>query len=250
DIGNTNIVFGVHDGERWTHQWRAQTVRERMPDEYAVLFRDFFSSVGLSMEQINQAVVSSVVPRLTRGIAEMVQQQTGYAPVIVSAAVNLGIRVNTDQPERVGSDLISNAVAAYERFHSNCIVVDFGTATTFTSVIEPGEMIGVAISAGLYTTLDALVSRTAQLPHIEIAPPPSPIGRNTIHSMQSGLILGHVSMVEGMIGRIKPLLGGAKVIGTGGLSAVLGPLTDCFDMVDPWLTLDGLRLIAERNPRQ
>jgi len=249
DIGNTNIVFGVHDGSQWTHTWRAQTVRERMPDEYAVMFRNFLSEAGLKLRQFDQTVISSVVPPLTAGLCAMVEQHTGHRPVVVNARINTGIAIKTDQPERVGSDLIANAAAAYARFRSNCIVVDFGTATTFTAVVEPGEMLGVAIAAGLGTITNALVERTAQLPQIELTPPPSVIGRNTIHAMQAGLVVGHIAMVEGLVGRIKAELGGAQVIATGGLSTVLAPHTGCFDAVDPWLTLDGLSLIATLNPR-
>lgn len=247
DIGNTNIVIGAHDGQTWAHQWRAQTVRQRMPDEYAVLFRDLLGEAGLSLRDIDQTVLSSVVPQLTRGIAEMIASRTGHPPILVSSAIDTGIRVVTDQPERVGTDLIANAVAGYERAQGNCIVIDFGTATTFTAVAAPGELRGVAIAAGLTTTADALVGRTAQLPQIELTPPPSVIGRNTIHAMQAGLVLGHIALVEGLVARMKRELGGARVIATGGLSIVLQPHTDCFDEVDPWLTLDGLRLIAKRN---
>jgi len=249
DVGNTNIVFGVHDGDRWAHHWRVQTVRERMPDEYAVMFRNFLSDAGLELKQFDQAILSSVVPQLTSGMSSMVAQHTGYQPVVVSARVNTGVRINVDHPDSVGSDRIADAVASYERFKCNCVVVDFGTATAFTIVAEPGEMVGAVLAAGLTTTADALVRRTAQLPQVELVPPPSIIGRNTIHAMQAGLVLGHVAMVEGIIDRIRKELGGAKVIATGGLSTVLAPLTDRFDAVDPWLTLDGLRLIAERNPR-
>jgi len=249
DVGNTNIVFGVHDGDRWAHHWRVQTVRERMPDEYAVMFRNFLSDAGLELRQFDQAILSSVVPQLTSGLSNMGAQHTGYPPVVVSARVNTGVRLNVDHPDSVGSDRIADAVASYERFRSNCVVVDFGTATAFTIVVEPGELIGAVIAAGLTTTADALVRRTAQLPQVELVPPPSIIGRNTIHAMQAGLVLGHIAMVEGIIDRIRKELGGAKVIATGGLSTVLAPLTDRFDAVDPWLTLDGLRLIAERNPR-
>lgn len=248
DVGNTNIVFGVHDGHMWTHHWRVQTVRERMPDEYAVMFRTFLSEAGLSLEQITQTVLGSVVPQLTPGLCSMVAQRTGVRPVVVSARVNTGIRINTDHPERVGSDRIADAVAAFERFQSNCIVVDFGTATAFTIVVQPGELIGAVIAAGLRTTADALSKHAAQLPQIELAPPPSIIARNTIHAMQAGLVIGHIAMVEGVVDRIRNELGSARVIATGGLSTVLAPLTDHFDAVDPWLTLDGLRLIAERNP--
>jgi type III pantothenate kinase len=249
DVGNTNIVFGVHDGDRWAYHWRVQTVRERMPDEYAVMFRNFLSDAGLELRQFDRAILSSVVPQLTSGLSNMVAQHTGYPPVVVSAKVNTGVRINVDHPDSVGSDRIADAVASYERFKSSCVVVDFGTATAFTIVAEPGEMIGAVIAAGLITTADALVRRTAQLPQVELVPPPSIIGRNTVHAMQAGLVLGHVAMVEGIIDRIRKELGGAKVIATGGLSTVLAPLTDRFDAVDPWLTLDGLRLIAERNPR-
>jgi type III pantothenate kinase len=249
DIGNTNIVFGVHDGERWAYHWRVQTVRERMPDEYAVMFRNFLSDAGLEFRQFDQAILSSVVPQLTSGLADMMARHTGYRPIVVSAKINTGVRINVDHPESVGSDRIADAVASYERFKSNCVVVDFGTATAFTIVAEPGELIGAVIAAGLTTTADALVRRTAQLPQVELVPPPSIIGRNTIHAMQAGLVLGHIAMVEGIVDRIRRELGGAKVIATGGLSTMLAPLTDRFDAVDPWLTLDGLRLIAERNLR-
>jgi type III pantothenate kinase len=250
EIGNTNIVFGVYASGQWVHTWRVQTVRERMPDEYAVMFRTFLSEAGLKFDLFDQAVVSSVVPQLTAGLCNVVAQRTGFWPVVVSAKANLGIRINVDHPEQVGSDRMADAVAAYERFKSNCVVVDFGTATAFTVVAEPGEMIGAVIAAGLNTIADALVRRTAQLPQVELIPPPSVIGRNTIHAMQSGLVLGHLAMVEGIVQRIKAEIGGAKVIATGGLSTVLAPHTACFDAVDPWLTLDGLRLIAERNPRE
>jgi type III pantothenate kinase len=220
-----------------------------MPDEYAVMFRTFLSEVGLRLEQFDRAIVSSVVPQLTSGLCQVVAQRTGFMPVVVSPTINLGIRINVDHPEQVGSDRIADAVAAYDRFKSNCVVVDFGTATAFTVVAGSGEMIGAVIAAGLHTVADALVQRTAQLPQVELIPPPSVIGRNTMHSMQAGLVLGHIAMVEGIVSRIKAEIGGAQVIATGGLSTVLAPHTDCFDDVDPWLTLDGLRLIAERNPR-
>lgn len=248
DVGNTNIVFGVHDGTRWTHTWRVQTVRERMPDEYGVMFRSFLKEADVEMDHIDQVVLSSVVPPLTLGLAEMIEQRTGCCPVIVSADINLGIRINTDQPARVGSDRIADAVAAYERFKANCIVVDFGTATAFTIVAGTGEMVGAVLAAGLNTTADALFQRAAQLPNIELMPPPSMIARNTIHAMQAGLVVGHIALVEGIIDRIRAELGSAKVIATGGLSTVLAPYTDHFDEVDPWLTLEGLHLIGLRNP--
>ncbi len=248
DIGNTNIVFGVHDGTAWSRHWRVQTVRERMPDEYAVMFRSFLREAGLDLDSFDQAVLSSVVPQLTQDIADMVAQRMGREPLIVRPSQTVtGIEIRTENPERVGSDLVADAVAAYDVFQSDCIVVDFGTATTFTAVARPGVLLGVAIAAGLQVTASALVARTAQLPQVELVPPPSVIGRNTVHAMQAGLVFGYVAMVEGLIARIKAELHDAHVIATGGLAAVIDPLTDCFDVVNPWLTLDGLRLIAERN---
>lgn len=247
DIGNTNIVFGVYDGELWTYKWRVQTVHKRMPDEYAVLFQQLLGEVDLTLASFDQTVLSSVVPQLTQGLAQMVEQRTGCAPLLIHHSLDLGLEIKTDTPSKVGADLLCDAVAAYTHFQDNCIVVDFGTATTFTAVQKPGHFLGVAIAAGLNTTIDGLVMKTAQLPQIELVPPPNVIGRNTVHSMQAGLVLGYVCMVEGLVDRIKAELGYASVIATGGLSSVIAPLTNRFDEVDPWLTLDGLRLIAERN---
>lgn len=247
DIGNTNIVFGVHNGAGWKHQWRIQTVHQRMPDEYAVLFLQLLDEEGLTLDTFDKTVLSSVVPQLTRGLADMVASRTGTPPVIVRNTVNLPIELDVDHPNKLGADLIADAVAAWTLFKDNCIVVDFGTATTFTSVETPGRLLGTAIAAGLNTTIDGLVDRTAQLPQIELEAPPCIIGRNTVHAMQAGLVIGYVCMVEGLIDRIKEQLGHASVVATGGLSSVIAPLTNHFDRVEPWLTLDGLRLIADQN---
>jgi type III pantothenate kinase len=248
DIGNTNIVFGVHAGAAWQHHWRVQTVRERMPDEYAVLFQSFLQQAGLDFDAFDQAIVSSVVPQLTRGVAEMVADHIGRAPLVLRPPHTFtGLVIDIEQPDKIGADLVANAVAAFALFGTDCIAVDFGTATTFTAVAAPGILRGVAIAAGLNTTADALSSRAAQLPFVDLAAPPSVIGRNTIQAMQAGLVLGYVAMVEGLIDRMRVELPGANVVATGGLSRVIGPLTDRFDAVEPWLTLDGLRLIAARN---
>lgn len=248
DIGNTNIVFGVHDGQTWAHQWRVQTVRDRTADEHAVFFQGFLREAGLVFADFDGTVIGSVVPQLTPTITNMIAERCGEPPLVVRPGhTETGIAIKTHQPATVGPDLVADAVAAYDRFRENCMVVDFGTATTFTAVAAPGELLGVAIAAGLNVTADALASRTAQLPHIELTPPASVIGKDTVEAMQAGLVLGYISLVEGIIDRMKRELGGAKVIATGGLSRVIGPHTDRFDAVDPWLTLDGLRLIAARN---
>lgn len=247
DIGNTNIVFGIYNGDNWRHHWRIQTVHKRMPDEYAVLFQQLLGEAGFELASFDQTVLSSVVPQLTSGLADMVRHRTGQPPLIVKSSLKLPVQIHTEQPSKIGADLIADAVAAWTLFGHNCIVVDFGTATTFTSVQAPGHLLGTAIAAGLNTTIDGLVEKTAQLPQIELEAPPSPIGRNTVHSMQAGLVLGYVYMVEGLIKRIKLELDDASVVATGGLSNVIAPLTTAFDRVEPWLTLDGLRLIAEYN---
>jgi len=163
--------------------------------------------------------------------------------------VRTGLRIRTDNPTEVGADLVANAVAAYARFQSSCIVVDFGTALTFTAVAEPGDLLGVAIAPGLNSAAGALSRDTAQLPRVQLAPPPTAIGRNTTHSIQSGLVFGYVGLVEALIGRMRQELGGrAHAVATGGLAPIIAPLTDQFAEIDPWLTLEGLRIIAERNP--
>jgi len=247
DIGNSNVSVGIHRDGTWLHQWRIQTVRERMPDEYGVFVRSFFEQAGMKPEQTAQAIISSVVPQLTLGMTQMVERQTGKPPLLLRYGVDTGIAIETDHPQATGNDLVANAVAGWHHFHANCIVVNFGTATTLTAVAAPGRMLGVSIAAGLATTADALAGKAAQLAHIPLAGPPSAIGRNTEHSMQSGLVLGHVAMVEGLIDRMRVELPNAQVIATGGLVNILAPLTTYFDAVDPWLTLEGLRLIAERN---
>jgi type III pantothenate kinase len=247
DIGNTNVVFGAHDGADWIHHGRLETVRTRMADEYAVLFQALLGEAGLTLSSFDKTIISSVVPQLTRGMVEMVATRTGKAPLVLGPHLDLGIVVKTEHPNQIGSDLVSNAVAGFDRFGETCIVVNTGTATTLTAVASPGELLGVSIAAGLIVTSDALVGRGAQLPHVPLAAPPSVIGRNTEQAMQSGLVLGHVAMIEGLLSRMKAQLGGAKVVATGGLTAIIAPLTDEFDAVDPWLTIDGLRLIAARN---
>lgn len=250
DIGNSNIKFGVHNGEHWVEYWPIETVRNRMPDEYAVLLRSFLHDAGLHRSDLTRSVVSSVVPQLTDGMRSMIGRQTGTVPLLLTAATDTGIEIATDHPEAVGTDLIANAVAGYDRFKSNCVVVNFGTATTLAAVADPGVFRGAAIASGLQVTANALVGGAARLSHVELIAPPSVIGTNTTHAMQSGLVLGHVAMIEGLIDRMRDELGHAQVIATGGLAPVLASLTTYFDAVDPMLTLEGLRIVADRNHRE
>ncbi len=249
DVGNTNIAFGIYHQGQWTNHWRIRTVPDKMPDEYAVLFHECLRDKGLQMNDIRRTVLCSVVPPLTGSISEMVKRQVGQEPLVVGPGVRTGLRIRTDNPTEVGADLVANAVAAYDRFQGNCIVVDFGTATTFTAVAEPGDLLGVAIAPGLNLAANALSRDTAQLPRVQLAPPPAAIGRNTVHSMQAGLVFGYVGLVEALIGRMREELeGSAQVAATGGLARVIAPLTNQFTAVELLLTLEGLRLIAERNP--
>lgn len=248
DVGNTNIAFGVYDQNTWRHHWRIRTVPDKMPDEYAVLLRDLMRDSNLSMRDMEYVVLSSVVPPLTGTLADMLRRQMGKEPLVVGAGLRTGIRIRTDNPAEVGADLVANAVAAFARYQDHCIVVDFGTALTFTAVAHPGDLVGVAIAPGLYSAAGALSRNTAQLPRVQLIPPPAAIGRNTIHSIQSGIVFGYIGLVEGLLKRIRGELGGqARAIATGGLAHVIAPLTAEIDDIDAWLTLDGLRLIAERN---
>lgn len=258
DVGNTNIAFGIYDprapapadsgGNGWAHHWRVQTAPDKMPDEYAVLLSSLLRERGLCLEDVERVVLSSVVPALTTTFSEVFERQASTDLLIVGPGVRTGLRIRTDNPAEVGGDLVANAVAAHARFHSNCIVVDFGTALTFTAVAESGDLLGVAIAPGLHAAASALASNTAQLPRVRLVPPPAAIGRNTVHSIQSGVVFGYIGLVQALIRRMRAELGGqALAIATGGLARVIAPLSDEFTSIEPWLTLDGLRLIAERN---
>lgn len=249
DIGNSNIVIGASKNGNWVRQWRIQTDADKTTDEYAVLFGNLFREADLTYEQIDQIITCSVVPQLTQTINDVFKKRSKINPLVLNGKVETGIAIKTKQPERVGADLIADAVGAYNVFKDNCIVVDFGTATTLTAVKDPGELIGVSICAGLKLTIDALVGKAAQLSQIPLEPPPNVIGKNTIEAMQSGLVLGHLYMIEGLIDRMRKQMGSAKVIATGGLSEKIGPHTDYFDVIDPMLTLNGLRFIMERQSK-
>lgn len=249
DIGNSNIVIGASKNSDWIHQWRIQTDDNKTADEYGVLFQNLFAEIDLSYTQLNQIIISSVVPQLTQTIREVFTNRSEVEPLILNGKVDTGITINTESPQSVGADLLAGAVGAYELFNNDCIVVDFGTATTVMAIRNPGELVGGAICAGLKVTIDALVGKAAQLSQIPLEPPKNVIGKNTIEAMQSGMVLGHLCMVEGLISRMKTQLGSesVKVIATGGLSEKVGHHTDYFDVVDPMLTLNGLRLIVDRQ---
>ncbi len=248
DIGNTNVVYGLWGDGRWMAHWRVRTVRDQMADEYAMLLKALLADGKFDLALINRVVIASVVPPLTPVFMDLMQRYLHTTPLVVGPGVRSGLRIRIDNPAELGADLVADAVAAFHRAQRACIVVDFGTATTFSAISDEGDFLGVAIAPGLGVAAEALSSRTAQLPRVSLMAPASVIGKNTPHSMQAGLVYGYLGLVEGLVGRIRSELGGkAYVIATGGLSSTLAPLTKLIDSIDPWLTLEGLRLISERN---
>ena len=248
DIGNTNMVIGLWNEGNWLAQWRVRTAHDKMPDEYAVLLKTLLRDRDYELENVTRVAIASVVPHLKTVFQDLFNSYLGIKPLILGPGVHTGISIRIDNPAELGADLVADAVAAYERLHTTCIIVDFGTATTFSAVSEDGEFLGVSIAPGIEVAAEALARQTAQLPHIRLIPPPKVIGKNTTHSMQSGLIFGYIGLVEGLIRRIRIELGGkAVVIATGGLSKVFAPLTDEITIIDQELTLEGLRIISERN---
>src|SRR5699024_3141501 len=211
DIGNSNIVMGVSDQGEWVHQWRIQTDAGKTADEYGILFKSLFSEAALSYNQFTRVIVCNVVPRLTQTINEVFRRRSSVQPIIVNDQIETGIKIKRQNPDRVGSDLIAGAAGAYAVFGDDCMVVDFGTATTIMVVKNPGELIGGAVCAGLNVTIDALVAKAAQLSQIPLELPANPVGESPIEAMQSGLVLGHLCMIEGLIDRMKTQLGSDTV---------------------------------------
>jgi type III pantothenate kinase len=248
NIGNSSTSFGVHAEGGWKDRRRLRTDPSRTADEHAVFFRSLLAASGTDPAAIKRTVIASVVPQLTGAVSVMVKELTGGMPLLVGPGIKTGIRIRTDNPAEVGADLVANAVAGYERARSSCIIVDFGTALTFTAVAAPGDLVGVAISPGLAYATEALSDHTAQLPMVKLEAPATAIGKNTVHSIQSGVVFGYGGLVDALIDRItSELPAPVRVIATGGQFTVIAPLTSRFSETDTWLTLDGLRLIAERN---
>lgn len=244
DAGNTNIVFGVHDGENWVQEWRFNTLPIRSQIDYEMFLRLNFLEANLRLGDVSRIIISSVVPQLNTILAEFWLALIDAEHVFVGPKHYDQLPISTGNPHEIGTDLIANATAAHLLHKSDVIIVDFGTALTFTVVEASGNIHGVNIAPGLKTAIAALVGNTAQLPDVPLELPDSAIGKNTIHAIQSGVLWGYVSMVEGMLDRIQKELGkDTKVVATGGLSSILHPLHDRFDEVNPNLTLEGLRLI-------
>lgn len=252
DAGNTNTVFGLYDGEKLVADFRMETHHLRMPDEWAATIIALLGHRGYSLNDIQAAICASVVPPVTTALREMAHDYLHTDLMLVEPGIKTGVKVCVDNPREVGADRIVNTLAAHVRYGGPLIVIDFGTATTFDVVSPQGEYLGGAISPGLSIASEALFRYTAQLRRIELVPPKHPVGKNTVHAMQSGVVWGYISLAEGMIQRLKEDMGDfggtqIKVIGTGGLAGLIAVHTDCIDIVDANLTLDGLRMIYELN---
>lgn len=249
DIGNTNITLGLWQQRTWQHHWRISTIRDKTADEYGILLRQFLRESTL-IDGIEQVMLCSVVPVLTRTFSAACQRYLNCSPVEVTVQLDLGLSVQTDVPAAVGADRLVNAVAAHALFSGPTIIVDMGTATKLDVVTGAGALVGGVIAPGLQLAADALVGRAAKLSQVNLEAPPQVLGRNTVHAMQSGLIFGYVSLIEGLVSRLQvehpDQTSPARIIGTGGLISLITPHTSLIQHVDPWLTLTGLRLIHER----
>ena len=251
DIGNTNVMMGVYDGDELLHYWRFATDPGRTADEYAVLCQNFFQTAAMKNEYITKVIISSVVPDLTRTLVRMCERYFGVTPLLVEAGIKTGLKLRYENPKELGADRIVNAVAAMHKYKAPMIIVDFGTATTFCAINEKNEYLGGAITSGLRISMEALFAKAAKLPKVELSAPEHVIGRTTVSAMQSGLVYGYADMVDGMIVRIAREMGTTPeevfVVATGGHSQTICDNCRYVDTVDSMLTLEGMRLIAERN---
>jgi type III pantothenate kinase len=249
DVGNTNTVLGLMNGLE-VHATFRITTQPRTTDELGMLMLSLFGHRGVSLESIRGAIISTVVPSVLFETERAIRRYLKCEPMVVGRKLKTGIRVKTDNPREVGADRIVNAVAAVARWGAPIVVVDFGTATTFDCVNADGDYVGGAIAPGFRISVEALASRTAQLPRVELTRPPSAIGTNTIHAMQSGLLFGYAGLVDALVRRCRAELGGnARVVATGGLATLVAGESEMIEEVDANLTLTGLAMLFERNAR-
>ena len=248
DVGNTNTVLGVFDKATLRESFRVQTEKDRTGDEYGLQMKSLFDFAGLKISEVHDVIISSVVPPMAFPLEQMCKRFFGKKPLFVGPGVKTGMPVLYDNPREVGADRIVNAVAAYEKWPQGLIIVDFGTATTFDAVSPKGEYLGGAISPGVMISTEALFHHASKLPRVAFEKPERVVGRNTVASMQSGLVYGYVALVDGICARMKEELAfNVKVVATGGLAPLIGGVSKQIEVVDDQLTLDGLRIIYQRN---
>lgn len=248
DVGNTNIVLGVYGEERLLHHWRLETDRNKTEDEFGMQIKMLLNDVGLKFEEIGGIIMSSVVPPIMFSLERMCQKYFHLKPLVVGPGVKTGLNIKYENPREVGADRIVNAVAAIHEYGSPLIIVDFGTATTYCYIDEREQYMGGAIAPGIGISTEALYDRASKLPRIEIARPPSVVGKNTVSAMQAGIVYGYIGQVEGIIARMKAQSKETPtVIATGGMASLIAAESPAVDHVDPFLTLKGLYLIYKRN---
>jgi type III pantothenate kinase len=248
DLGNTNLTIGLYEADKLSYHWRLATDHNRMPDEYGLQILGLLTHVGKTPADLTGISLASVVPPLTGRILRACREYLKQEPLVVDTGVKTGVRIRYEDPKTVGADRVCDAAAVLQLYGGPACVVDFGTATTFNAITKDGDYLGGAITVGVNLATEALYTHAAKLPRIDLQRPPSVIGRNTTHAMQSGLLFGYVSMVEGMVQRFREELGAEmKVIATGGLAEIIAKETPVIQIIAPWLTLDGLRIIWELN---
>lgn len=248
DIGNSNICLGVYDDKQLLNSWRLSTDRHKTVDEYGMILRQLFGMHDLKVSDIEAVAISSVVPPVTPVWEDTSRKYVRCSPLVIGPGVRTGMDLKYENPRDVGADRIVGAVAAYELYGGPCIVVDFGTATTFDAISANGQYLGGAIAPGIGISLEALFQRAAKLPRIELAAPKNVIGRNTVQAMQAGVVYGFAGQVEYIVNKIKAELGAKPfVVATGGLAPLIAAETPSIDKVDPLLVLEGIRIVWERN---
>ena len=251
DVGNTNVVFGVYQEDKLLYDWRIATEKDRTSDEYGLLFEQIFRYHGIDPKEVKNYIISSVVPPLMHTLPAMSIKYFGIDPIVIGPGVKTGMNIKYDNPKEVGADRIVNAVAAYEKYGGPLIIVDFGTAITFCAVSKNGDYLGGAITPGIKISSEALFMRTAKLPKVEIARPEKVIAKNTTNSIQSGLVYGYIGMVDYIISKMIEEMEEdertVKIVATGGFSSLIASESKYINRIDKLLTLDGLRIIFERN---